>query len=147
LFEDSAALLGLIVAFVGIFLGQMLNNPYIDAAATVVIGLILMVVATVLAYESRKLLLGESADREVVESIQQLVASDPAVKHARKPLTMHFGPHEVLVNLELTFKKSLSAGEITTALHRLDSAIREKHANVKRVFLEMGASRDGADTS
>lgn len=101
LFEDSTALAGLAVAFLGVFLSHWFNNPVLDGAASIVIGLILAAVAMLLAYESKGLLLGESADTAVVSSIQQLTKADPAVEQVKRPLTMHFGPDEVLLNLDI----------------------------------------------
>src|SRR5699024_10683680 len=90
-FEDSAALLGLCVAFFGIFFSDLWDNPYFDGAASIIIGVILAAVASLLAYETRGLLIGESADPRIVASIRRLVEQDPAVERARQPLTMHLG--------------------------------------------------------
>jgi cation diffusion facilitator family transporter len=149
LFEDSAALLGLVVAFLGIYFGHLLGMPILDAVASIVIGVILMVVASVLAWESRKLMLGESAEQETVGSIQSIARQDPAVEHARRPLTMHFGPHEILVNLDVEFRKALSAGEVTQAVDRLEEKIRQAHPNVHRIFIEAGrlVARTGPQAS
>lgn len=136
LFEDSAALVGLVVAFVGIYLGRALHAPFMDGVASIVIGLILMSVASILAFESRKLLIGESADPAVVRSIHDLVLSDPAVERASPPLTLHFGPDNVLVNLDVDFHADLTLHQIESAIDRLESAIRTKHPRVRRVFLE-----------
>lgn len=136
LFEDSAAMLGLVVAFVGIFLGHQLNNPYLDGVASIVIGLILGVVAVLLAYESKGLLVGEGADRETVESIWRLAEADQGVQQVMPPLTMHFGPQEILLNLDIKFHSGLSAAEIEAAVDRIESAIRSKHPDVKRIFIE-----------
>lgn len=136
LFEDSAALLGLIVAFVGILLGQLLNNPYLDGVASIVIGFILAVVAVLLAYESRGLLVGEAADPATVAHIRSLVRADPAVEGVLQVLTLHFGPNEVLLNLEIQFRRSLTAEEVAQAVDRLESLIRSQHSNVKNIFIE-----------
>ena len=136
LFEDTAALLGLIVAAAGIYLSHTLGHPLFDGAASIVIGLILMAVSSVLAYESRALLLGESADPEMVEAIRKLAQASPAVEHVQKPLTMHFGPHDVLVNLALKFRGSLSTADVERAIDQLERDIRQQYPDVKRIFLE-----------
>jgi cation diffusion facilitator family transporter len=141
LFEDSAALLGLLIAFLGIFLGQLLDAPFLDGLASVLIGLILAAVAAVLAYECRGLLLGESADPKTVDSIRALVEADPAVEHVRRPLTMHFGPEQVLLNLDVQFRRGLSAAEVEAAVDRLETAIRARHPEIKHIFLEADAIR------
>jgi cation diffusion facilitator family transporter len=136
LFEDSAAMLGLLVAFLGIFFSHQLNNPYLDAVASIFIGLILALVAILLAYESKGLLVGEGADKATVASIIKIAESDPAVERVMPPLTMHFGPHEILVNLDIKFRPGISAEEIEAAVDRLEAGIRKAHPDVKRIFIE-----------
>jgi cation diffusion facilitator family transporter len=136
LFEDTAALLGLVVAFLAILLGQLTGNPYFDGAASVVIGIILCVTALGLLRETKALLMGESADPEVVRSIESIVGQNPAVVRTARPLTMHLGPTDILVNLECQFKSDLHAEEIEKAVDVLESAIRKAHPNVRRIFIE-----------
>jgi len=136
LFEDSAALLGLGVAFVGIFLDHLLGSGYLDAVASILIGLILAAVATVLAYESRGLLVGESADPRTVANIRKLVEGDAAVERVRPPMTMHFGPDQVLLTLDIQFRKELSAREVEVAVDRIEKKIRDRYPVIKHIFLE-----------
>ena len=136
LFEDTAALLGLIVAFLGIFLGHLLNNPYLDAVASIIIGLILAVVAGFLAYESKGLLIGEGVDPAVLAGIRALAGADPAVEEVRKSLTMHFSPDDVLLTLDIRFKKHLQAEGIAAAVNRLEKKIRDEHPEIKHIFIE-----------
>ncbi|HJQ69443.1 MAG TPA: cation diffusion facilitator family transporter [Blastocatellia bacterium] len=139
LFEDSAAMLGLLVAFLGIFFGQRLNNPYLDGVAAIIIGLILAVVAVLLAYESKGLLVGEGASRETIENICALAQADPGVERVMPPLTMHFGPQEVLLNLDIKFCPGLSAEEIEASVDRIEAEIRKRHPEIKRIFIEAEA--------
>jgi cation diffusion facilitator family transporter len=139
LFEDSAALLGLLVAFLGVFFSHRLNNPYLDGAASVVIGLLLATVALLLAYESRSLLIGESADPKVLASVRALAEADPAVVKIRRPLTMHLAPRQVLLTFDVQFRKGLSATEVVEAVDRLESRIRSKHPEIQQIFLEADA--------
>jgi cation diffusion facilitator family transporter len=136
LIEDFAALLGLAVAFVGVFLGHLLNNPYIDGTASLVIGLILAAAAAALAHESRSLLVGESASPVIVADICKIASKDPAVQTARTPLTMHLGPRDILLNLEVEFRDGISASEQVAAVSRIEDAIRKNHPSVKRIFIE-----------
>jgi len=136
LFEDTAALLGLIVAFLGIFLGHLLNNPYLDGVASIVIGAILAVVAGFLAFESKGLLIGEGVDPEVLASIRSIAGADAAVAEVRKSLTMHFSPNEVLLTLDIRFKKHLGAEEIAATVERVEKAIRDQHPEIKHIFVE-----------
>lgn len=139
LLEDSAALVGLVLAFLGVFLGQVFDSPYFDGAASVAIGAVLASVALILAYESHGLLTGEAASRETVDHIHALVVADPAVERARRPLTIYLGPDKLLINLDIAFKKSLSAGELERAVERIEHRIREAHPQAARIFLEASA--------
>jgi cation diffusion facilitator family transporter len=136
LFEDTAAMLGLLVAFVGIFLGHQLENPYLDGTASIVIGLILGVVAAVLAYESKGLLIGESVSPETLASIRAIVKDEVAVEEIKKALTMHFGPNDVLLALEVRFKKHMRSAQIAEAVTRLERRIQEAHPEIRNIFIE-----------
>jgi len=141
--EDSAALLGIVVAFLGVLLGHTLSNPYLDGAASIIIGLILATVAAFLSYESRDLLVGESADADVLQAIRRLAEADPAVVGVSRPLTMHFGPEQVLLNLDIEFRPDLSASEITAAVDRLEAGIRKERPSIKRIFIEAESLKGG----
>jgi divalent metal cation (Fe/Co/Zn/Cd) transporter len=97
LLEDAAALLGLLVAFIGVSLAHQWNNPYFDGSASIVIGVILAAVAVLLAYESKGLHVGEGADPETLREIRRVAESDPNVERVNRALTMYFGPHTVLL--------------------------------------------------
>jgi cation diffusion facilitator family transporter len=135
-FEDSADLLGLLLAFLGVTLGHHLKNPYYDGAASILIGLLLAALASVLAHESKGLLVGESTDPRVVESIRRIADADPAVCYADQPPTMQLVPHQVLLNLGIHFCSGLSVQELEAAIHRLEQTIRQNHPDVKRIFIE-----------
>lgn len=139
LFEDAGALLGLIVAFVGIFLAHYFNNPYLDGVASVVIGVILATVAVLLVYESKGLLVGEGADPQTLESIRKLAEADPGVKKVINPLTMYFGPHTVLLTVDIEFHNTLSAMEVEEAVDRLEQNISNKYPDIKHIYIEAGA--------
>ena len=123
------------MALLGIYLGQRLNNPYFDGAASLIIGLLLMFVASLLAYESRSLLIGDSALTGVRNSIDAIVRQDPNVAEADESLTLQLGPSRVLVNLEIQFRPELSCKELTAAFQGLESEIRRQHPEVQEVFL------------
>jgi len=136
LFEDSAALLGLVVAFIGIALGQLTGNPLYDGIASVVIGLILAATATWLAYETKGLLIGESARSGTVDTIRRLAGELPGVEHVNEVLTMHMGPDYVLANLSLEFEDTLDAGTVEQRIRALTASIRTAHPEIRRVFIE-----------
>ena len=140
--EDTAALLGLLIAFSGLFLGHYLNDSRFDAYASVLIGLLLAVIAAVLARESKGLLIGEGANPEMSESILKIVHADKAVDKAKKPLTMYFGPQEVLLAIDIRFVKNQSSLDIEKAVCRLEKNIRDSHPVIKKIFIEMSSFTD-----
>jgi cation diffusion facilitator family transporter len=136
LFEDATALLGLTIAALGVFLGHTYHNPYLDGVASILIGILLSIVAFILAYESRDLLLGESAGSQTVQRVRELVKQDVDVIRMNSPLTMHMGPDEVLLNLDIQFKEGLSGSELAGAIDRLEERIQEEIPVIKRIFIE-----------
>lgn len=136
LFEDTAALIGLFVAFVGVLSGHLLGNIYLDGVASIVIGVILCGVAFLLAIESKGLLIGEGATAETVASIKKIINEDPAVENVIKVLTLHFGPQEILLNLEINFVDDLETDELEIAVERLESSIRTQHWEIQNIFIE-----------
>jgi cation diffusion facilitator family transporter len=147
LLEDSAALLGLVFAFVGIFLGSQLGLPQLDGVASVLIGLLLCGVAVLMVYESKGLLIGEGLDRESLQSIQALVEADPGVEWVGHLHTMYLGPHEVLLTIELRFHGHISSLEVRQAARRLREGIRSKHPDVSRIFFGAEALSEEGDIS
>lgn len=143
--EDSAAIIGLLFAFLGILLENLFQNPFFDGAASIAIGLLLTVVATFLAWQSRGLLVGESANRHVVRGIFQIAAGDEAVQAARPPLTMQLAPDQLLVNLDLEFRKGLSARDVVAAVGRIEKEIRRQYPTVQQIFIEAGMLEKGAE--
>jgi divalent metal cation (Fe/Co/Zn/Cd) transporter len=139
--EDLAALAGLVIAFLGIALGRLLDNLYLDGVASILIGLLLVVVAIFLTMETKGLLVGESADPVRVEKIKRAVLEDSMVLNVGELLTMQLGPHDVLVNIEVNFRQGLTVAQLDEALDRLESCIRETDKDVQRVFLEAGSLR------
>lgn len=136
LLEDSAALLGLIVAFLGIWLGQVTGNLYFDGAATILIGLILTLVAYFLAIETKSLLIGEAADPEVDEKIRGIVSQDDRIISVNELITMQMGPQHILVNLSLEFDRKLSSGDVQSTISEFNEQIKDAVPTVSRVFIE-----------
>jgi len=143
LFEDSAAMLGLLAAFAGLLIAQLTGDYRWDGAASVVIGLILGATAAWLAWETKSLLIGESAPPEVVENIRRLAREDGLTEKVNEVLTMHVGPEFILVNVSVDFRDSASAADVEQAIAALDRRIREAHPRVKRVFIEAEAMHRG----
>ncbi len=139
--EDTAALLGVLVAAGGVYLSHLLQAPWIDGAASIAIGLILAAMAVILVYESRALIVGETADPALVRGVHAIAESDPAVLRARPPLTMQMSPDDVLVNMDIEFHRHLSAADLVSAIDRIEATIRERHPSVGRIFLEVDTVR------
>ena len=136
LFEDFAALIGLIVAGIAIYLGDVLNMPILDGIASIVIGVILAVTASCLAFECKGLLMGESASEAVLTGIKDIIKEESQVLHINEILTMHLGPHDILLNLSLDFKDELSSGNVEETISKLELGIKNKFPEIKRVFIE-----------
>jgi cation diffusion facilitator family transporter len=136
LFEDTAAMLGIVVAFVGIWLGQVTGLIWMDGAASIIIGIILAVVAALLAYECKGLLVGEGASDDVVKSIRTLIEDHSADTTVNEFLTMQLGPNDVLVTISLDFAGNITAGDVERHVSEMESKIKSAHPDVKRVFIE-----------
>ncbi len=136
LFEDTAALLGLVVAFFGIAIGQWTGLHIFDGIASIIIGLILGVTAAWLAYETKGLLIGESADPEIVTGISKIATEHTAIQAVNEVLTMHMGPNYILLNLSVNFEDSLEVGNIEKDIAMLTKQIKQEYPLVKRVFIE-----------
>ena len=142
LFEDTAAMLGLLVAFAGVALTQMTGILYFDGTASVIIGLILIGTAVWLAYETKSLLIGESANRPVVDGIREILKSNSLVEHVNEVLTMHMGPDFILANLSVDFRDSATADDIESVIAEMDYAIKKQYPTIKRIFIEAEKRRD-----
>jgi divalent metal cation (Fe/Co/Zn/Cd) transporter len=136
LFEDTAAMLGLLVAFAGVALSQMTGILHFDGSASIIIGVILIGTASWLAYETKGLLIGESADRPVIKSIREILKSNTLVEHVNEVLTMHMGPDFILANLSVDFKDYATADDIESVIAEMDRAIKKQNPQIKRIFIE-----------
>lgn len=134
--EDTAAVTGLSIALLGIFLSQQLNNPYLDGGASVIIGLLLLAVAVFLARESKHLLLGESATPETVASIEDILSENSLVHEWCVPQTMHFGPDNILLVIEIDLVENLSLQEAEETMDKLRKEIKEKQPKIQQVYLQ-----------
>jgi cation diffusion facilitator family transporter len=138
LFEDSVAVLGLAVAAAGLLLAHWTGESYWDAWASMTIGLLLAVTAWILAVETKGLLVGESAGREVRASIRSAALAVPGVETIDRLLTMHLGPDEILVNMDLVVDPGLSEEEGEALVRRVEEEIRRLVPEATRVFIELG---------
>jgi cation diffusion facilitator family transporter len=137
LLEDSAAIIGLVVAFMGILCSHITGRPVYDAAAAVIIGLILAGTAILLASETKSMLIGESANKEVVQGIREIACSCKEIKKVNEVLTMHMGPDFILVNISVDFVDPIMATEVEVTVAVLDRAIKRAYPQVQRIFIEV----------
>ncbi len=135
-FEDTAALTGIAVAITGLVLANAFDDARFDAGAAVVIGVLLCVVAFALARESRDLLIGESASREMRGAIREAIETIPETEQIRDLLTMHVGPEEILVNVEVAFRDGLDTDGVEDAIRTVERAIRDAVPEVGKIFVE-----------
>ncbi|KNY19356.1 cation diffusion facilitator family transporter [Methylobacterium sp. ARG-1] len=142
--EDTAALIGLLIAFAGVVLAHWLERPSLDGWASVGIGLVLVGMAVFLMIETHGLLIGEAADPAVVAAISDLVRAEPGVLHLNEVLTQHLGPSDILVNVSIDMADDLSAGEVESLVTRLDRAVKQRNPDVTRVFIEIQTQADHA---
>ncbi len=136
IFEDFAALIGVAIAFAGVLTSQLTHNNLFDSIASMVIGLLLTGVAIVLVAETKGLLVGESASVEIQTSIRTIIQSDESVSQIGTPITLHLGPNDILLALNIEFNDGLSSDEIEAAICRIEHTIRESHQEIQRIFIE-----------
>jgi len=136
LVEDTAALIGIAVALLGVWLGHLLDNPFIDPAASVVIGMVLIGAAMVLAHETGSLLVGESIDRDQIALLKKVFENDPSIDRVDRLLTMQLGPAQALLTASVRFKRDMHIGEVEQAIGRLERKISSQFPTIQHVFFE-----------
>lgn len=148
IFEDSAALIGIVLAAAGLFLGQMKVPPghgqFWDGIASVSIGVVLAIVAFVLARSARGLLLGEAATAKSTEAIRSAINTHPNVVQVVELLTMHLAPKQILVNVNVNLKDGLNTSEIVSTIQEIEAAIQKAEPKVDRIFLEVARQSESA---
>jgi divalent metal cation (Fe/Co/Zn/Cd) transporter len=136
LFEDTAAIVGIAIAAAGIFAAERLDMPELDGVASVLIGVVLAVVAFILARESKELLIGERASERIGNSIRELAHSEPGVEAASGVFTVHLAPDQIVAALNLEFDDDLRAPQIECSVVSLERRVREKHPEVVALFVK-----------
>jgi len=139
--EDSAALLGILIAAAGIALGHYLDNPYLDPVASILIGLLLIGAAFTLARETGALLVGESIDRVQLEGLRALFAREAALDSVASLRTMQMGPEDVLLAASVQFRRGMRIDEVERAIARLEAAIAAEYPVIRHVYFEASALR------
>jgi len=136
LFEDSAAMLGLLVAFVGVWLSEATGILIFDGIASIIIGLILLGTSVWLAYETKGLLIGESANQPVIRGIRDTLRGKANINYVNEVLTMHMGPDFILANISVDFDDDITAKQVEADIAAIDRSIKLEYPQIKRVFIE-----------
>ena len=136
--EDSAALAGLLIAAIGIYLSHRLGIPELDGAASVMIGMLLAGVAVVLVSQSRSLLIGEGVRPETAREIRRLALAQTSVREVGRVLSMYIGPDDVLVTVDLDFNEGTATGSAAATIAVIQRQVRERYPMIKRLFIETG---------
>jgi cation diffusion facilitator family transporter len=138
LLEDSAALLGLAFAFLGVWAATSLGIVWLDGAASILIGVLLCLVAVVMVNESRKLLVGEGIERKSLQAIRAFITGDGSVEQLGRLLSMYLGPEEVMLIVEIRFRTG-KAHDVRAAVERIKAGIQEKYPRIRRISFDTTA--------
>jgi cation diffusion facilitator family transporter len=139
--EDTAALLGLAIAAIGILLGHVFDSPYFDPAASVLIGLLLVGAAFALARETGALLVGEGIGTDATRHVCEILRDDPSIEDVGKLLSMQLGPDEVLLTAAVRFNRGMRIDEVEAAIERLEKAVAAVYPAIRHIYFESGALR------
>ena len=145
LFEDSAALLGIVIAAIGTFFSVQLGDPRIDGAASILIGIVLAVVAVVLGRESKELLIGERASPELSVAIRETASEEPCVIEVVDVITSQLAPNQVIATMGIVIDENLRVPEVEQLIYRIEKEIRTRHPQLFRVFVRPQSSARARD--
>jgi len=145
--EDSAGLVGAFVAFLGIFLGQVFHNPYLDPIASILIGVLLAAVAFLLGRESGALLVGERTNRARIRRVKEIIASDSRVEQVGTVLTMQLAPDQVLLTANIQFRRPLDITQLEASIDRIKAALRKQDPALQQIFIEADHLPQNGDAS
>jgi divalent metal cation (Fe/Co/Zn/Cd) transporter len=135
--EDSAALVGLVIAAIGVYASHAFNEPALDGVASMAIGLLLAGVAVLLIRESRGLLVGEGVSPTLAREIRELATQEDAVRQAGPVLSMYVGPEDVLVTFDVHVRPELSSGDVAATVQRIQQRVKERCPAVTRLYIEV----------
>ena len=140
--EDSAALLGLFIALAGVFAEDMTGNPLFDGLASIIIGVILALVAFVISYETKSLLIGEGLEKEDLKKVRKAIKSVEEVTECYEILTMYLAPEEVLVNCQVNLVDALDTDGVERVIDRIEVVIAEALPQAGKIFIEIEDSKN-----
>jgi cation diffusion facilitator family transporter len=135
LFEDSAALAGLVVAAIGVWASHAWGDPRIDGMASIAIGLILAAVATLLAREAKGLLIGERANPDLIRQIRSTLEAEPRITGVNHVRTIHTAPDRVFVAISADFDDTLAMGEAETLIERIEAKLKAALPQLSSIYI------------
>ena len=135
--EDSAALIGLFIAFFGVLAADLTGNTMFDGIASIVIGVILVAVAFIIAYETKSLLIGEGLEKEDYAKVLRAIESVEQVTECYELLTMFLSPEEVLVNCQVKLVGGLDTRQVEEVIDRIEEVIENALPMVGPIFVEI----------
>jgi divalent metal cation (Fe/Co/Zn/Cd) transporter len=136
LFEDTAALIGLIIAFAGTYVSVKFHSPPVDGLASILIGVVLAATAALLVWETKGLLIGEAAEQPIIDSIMRIADGMAGVAHANGIITVHLAPEQILVALSIEFADELKTPDIELKIAELERRVRHLHPTVIALFVK-----------
>ena len=136
LLEDAGAMIGLVLAFIGVGLTGVTGDPMWDGLGTLCIGILLVVISVVLTIEMKSLLIGEAATKEHIEAITAAVEGVDSVRRVINLKTQHIGPEELLVAAKLEFDHTLSNPQLSDVIDEVEMAVRESVPLMMQIYLE-----------
>ncbi|MEU7833018.1 cation diffusion facilitator family transporter [Nonomuraea sp. NPDC049129] len=140
-YEDAAALIGLVIAALGLLGYQVTGSPVWDGAASIAIGVLLLVAALTLIRSNVSLLIGQSAPGPIEEEIRAVLEGQPEVESVVELLTMMLGPGRFLVAAKIDFRDDATAAGVEIACDELDRRLRERYPGISQVFLDPTPTR------
>jgi cation diffusion facilitator family transporter len=144
LLENGAAMAGIIAAAIGLALSQLSGDPFYDGAASIVIGAILGITSMLLAYESKGLLIGESADPELVKGLRELACGKAGIVGVGHVLTIHSSPDQITAMMNVDFRDTITAGDVERIVREVEREAHQKWPQVRRLFIRpmQGAAKE-----
>lgn len=138
LFEDTAAMVGLVVAFLGLLLAELTHDPRWDGAASILVGVVLITVAWFLARASKALIIGRSVPESERRRIAEIAAAARDVRAVIHIRTVHLGPDEVMCGLKLSFTPTLDTRTLELRINELEAQLRAELPHLRRIYVEPG---------
>lgn len=142
LFEDSAAVLGIVIAFASTYLTQRYHLKLLDGIASIIIGLLLMAVAVLLGAKTKALLIGEGVDRKTLQDIREIAGEVTGVEKLGYPFTTFFGPQDALLTMTVQFRKGFSSRQVELAVDQIEELVQTRYPELKHIFLEVDTVRE-----